>query len=151
MKKCTLKNIPIFFVGALFAVTGILKLFIMGPTMFAEYLQTMLGFGSGVAIVSAWVIGIVELAGGLALMAGEKFPAKKTKKLLVSILILIITVAIVFVDIFGANFDIMNLMQNLLILAVLMSATGCCSDGPCKKKACGKCTDGTCTPEVHKD
>ncbi len=123
----------------------------MGPTMFAEYLQTMLGFGSGVAIVSAWVIGIVELAGGLALMAGEKFPAKKTKKLLVSILILIITLAIVFVDIFGANFDIMTLMKNLLILAVLISTTECCSAECCEEKSCEKCSDGTCTQEVHKN
>ena len=150
MKKCTKKSYAKIAVGILFLVAGIMKLFVMGPGAFAGMLSGLLGLSSGLALVAAWLVALVELVGGAAILAACKFPCKKTYKILVSLLIAIIVVAILSVDIFGANFDAMSLLKHLVILGVLIDICPClkaCAGGKChsEKKECSDCKAGTCT------
>ncbi len=162
MKKCTNMPLPVMAVGLLFAVAGLLKLFIMTPAGFAGMLEMALGFGSGLALFSAWLVAIFETLGGLAILFSKKLKCKKTYKALVSILILIMVVAIVSVDLLGESFDIIGLLKNLVVLAVLVKLALCCKMGRCgagddkyktedsTSKLCTSCEAGTCTLEEHK-
>ncbi len=153
MKKCSKRSFAVVAVGLLFLVAGIMKLFVMGPSGFAAGLQTMLGLGSGLALVAAWVVTLVELIGGAAILLGCKFPCAKTYKVFVSLLIAVMVVVIVGVDLLG-EFNPMDALKHLVILGVLVdicSRMKKCGANTCKteKESCDACTAGTCTPETH--
>lgn len=154
MKKCSKRSFAVVAVGLLFFVAGIMKLFVTGPSGFAGGLESMLGFGSGLALVAAWVVTLVELIGGAALLLGSKFPCAKTYKILVWLLIIVMLVIIIGVNLLGGEF--MDALKHLVILGVLVDVcarikkyTGKKCDS--EKKSCEDCGTGTCTPETHKE
>ncbi|MCA9352733.1 DoxX family protein [Patescibacteria group bacterium] len=134
--------------GILFLFTGLSKLFTMTPSGFAEnMLVPVFGIGMGFALFLAWVVIVFEVLGGVALVSGCKFP-KKFYTWLVWGLVVIMLVAVLFVH--APNKDFLNLLKDLIIASVLVSAVkGCCkkkycTDGSCKGCKGGKCEGGKC-------
>ena len=148
--------LPGIAVGILFVYAGLSKLFLMTSAGFAEnMIMPIFGTSMGLALVFAWLLIIVEVLGGVALLMRCKFP-KMAYKWLVWGLIIIMVVAMLFVHLAGQDF--MSLLKDLVITTVLISMlpkcgtkkchSGTCNEGgACEGKKCdgGKCCeDGTC-------
>lgn len=136
MKKNKKLSLPAMAVGILFLVAGLMKLFFMTPAGFSRMLQQALGFGPQLAMIAAWLVSIIETLGGIAILIRKCLPCSKIYKVFFGALIVIIIVAIIFINLGSRPVDIMGLLNNLVILSVLVSLFGCCN------RACS--TSGTC-------
>jgi uncharacterized membrane protein YphA (DoxX/SURF4 family) len=143
IKKCKCKNLSGIVVGILFLFSGLMKLFVMTPTGFAEnMLVPVLGVGAGLALLLSWLIVIVETLGGIALLLKCKVPSKIFKTLMIGLAIILV-VAIIFVHLMGQDF--MGALKDLVILSVIIPMVCHCSKGcHCSSKKCDK---GVCTPK----
>lgn len=141
-------KLPQMLLGILFVVAGFMKLFIMKPEMFAGMIEMhfgMIGLVGGFAVAAAWIIAIAELLGGLALLLCKFVPAI-LKKVLISILIVVMIGAIVFIHV--KNGDLMSALKDLILLSILVAVCkqSCGEMKACDMKKCAdkKCADGTC-------
>jgi len=131
-KKCGTKNFPAIVVGILFTVSGLMKLFMMTPEGFAQnMLVPVLGVSAGLALILSWLIIIVEVLGGIALLTKCKC-SHGLYKVLVAGLIIILSMAIIFAHLMGQ--DYMSALKDLVIIAVLISSVSSCCGGTCEMK-----------------
>ena len=141
--------LPVVLTGILFLFAGVSKLFMMTPSGFAENMvMPVFGVGMGLALLLSWLVIIFDVLGGIALLAGCKFP-KMAFKWLVWGLVIIMIASVLFVH--AKNADFMSMLKDLIIASILVGVLPKkhCSEGMCKteEKKCdgGKCCeDGTC-------
>lgn len=147
-KKNMMVKLPQILLGLLFVVAGVVKLFVISPANFAGMIEMsfgMIGLAGGLALAAAWVVAIIEVLGGLALILSKLIPVKITK-ILISLLIIVMAAAIIFVHVRGG--DLMSALKDLVLLSLLVAVckSPCCLKKACSKKKCEKetCTDGAC-------